>query len=242
MSEERLDLKVVRTGREYSGLPKSQILQWMREKRVIGDDLVKPHGARNWMKVSMAPELLSPDAAAKPREKTAAWKTEPASEPSTEPIDSGTYDLGIEAPARARPRRRLRVLEDSVLDMTPMIDVTFQMLIFFMFTNQLANPVPIAAPEAVYGKGVLSDGKQVVLIDQEGRYYLGESAREESAEPSLDSAIQKITENASVSESPLEVIITAHKESKHAGTRELMQRLSEVGNIGQIRLGVEEKQ
>ena len=237
MSEERLDLKVVRSGREYYGLPKSQIVQWMNEKRVVGDDLVKPAGARNWMKVSMAPELLGTGVPERQQAKASSWRTEPT--PAT---DDGNYDLGIEAPARARPRRRLRVLEDSVMDMTPMIDVTFQMLIFFMFTNQLANPNPISVPEAVYGKGVLPDGKQVVLIDREGRYYLGESTREENIEPSLDSTIETISDNAAASDFPLDVIITAHKESKHSGTRELMQRLSEVGNIGQIHLGVEEKQ
>lgn len=238
MSEERLDLKVVRTGREYNGLPKSQIVAWMNERRVVGDDLVKPAGARNWMKVSMAPELLGIGETEKPRTKPPAWKTESAHQAA----DSGSYDLGIEAPAKARPRRRLRVLEESVMDMTPMIDVTFQMLIFFMFTNQLANPNPITVPEAAYGKGVLPDGKQVVLIDVEGRYYLGENTRPEDIEPSLDSAIRTISDNASLSDIPLDVIISAHKDSKHSGTRELMQRLSEIGNIGQIHLGVEEKQ
>lgn len=225
MAEERLDLKVLRTGREYSGLPRSQILQWMAERRVLGEDLVKPTGARNWMKVSMAPELLGGG----------------DSSHSDTPAHS-EYDLGIEAPAKARSRRRLRVLEDTVMDMTPMIDVTFQMLIFFMFTNQLANPNPVTVPEAAYGKGVTPDGKQVVIIDDTGRYYLGETTREENIEPSLDTLIQKIAGNAELSDVPLDVIITAHKDSKHRGTRTLMQRLGKVGNIGQIHLGVEERQ
>lgn len=237
MSEERLDLRIVRTGREYTGLARSKVLRWIAEKRVLGEDLVKPTGARNWMKVSMAPELVRESGQVTP--KRSAWRTVDGDRQAAAAEDT---DLGIDAPARARPRRRLRVLEESVLDMTPMIDVTFQMLIFFMFTNQLANPNPITVPEAVYGKGVTPDGKQVVLIDEQGRYYLGESTKEENIEPSLEITVQKITQNASANDGPLDVIITAHRDSKHVGTRRLMERLSGIGNIGQVHLGVEEKQ
>ncbi|MBC8452161.1 MAG: biopolymer transporter ExbD [Rhodospirillaceae bacterium] len=232
MPEERLDLKVVRTGREYPNVPRSQVVQWLAEKRLADDDLVKSAGARQWWKISMAAELLGATPGQTPTANQARWQGEP----------SDADDLGIEAPARTRPRQKLRLLEDSVLDMTPMIDVTFQMLIFFMFTNQLANPSPILVPEAVYGQGVSPDGKQAVLIDEQGRYYLGESAKEENIEPSLDSLLQKIADNAALSEFPMDVIINAHKDSKHVGTRQLMEKLSEVANVGQIRLGVEERQ
>lgn len=232
MSEERLDLKVVRTGREYPNLPRSQVLTWLSERRLTGDDLVKSPGARQWWKISMAAELLGTTPSQTPTVNQSRWQGEPTDED----------DLGIEAPAKARPRKKLRFLEDSAVDMTPMIDVTFQMLIFFMFTNQLANPNPVTVPEAVYGQGVTPDGKQVVLVDEEGRYYLGDNAKEENIEPSLDSLLQKVADNASLSEGPMDVIINAHKDSKHMGTRQLMEKLSEVSNVGQIRLGVEEKQ
>ncbi len=54
MSEERIDLKVVRTGREYPNLPRSQVLTWLAERRLTGDDLVKSAGANKWWKISMA--------------------------------------------------------------------------------------------------------------------------------------------------------------------------------------------
>lgn len=232
MSELRLDLKVVRTGREYNGVSRAQILKWVAEKRLTRDDLVRPTGARNWLKISMAPELLETD------EAPATGRTPPAVPPGPSYDDD---DLGIEAPAKPR-RRRQRIMEDAAVDMTPMIDVTFQLLIFFMLANNLANPSPIAVPEAVHGRGITPDGKQAILVDEQGRYYVGDVAQDEYIEPSLDSLVEKVATNASQAEAPLEVIVSAHKDSKHIGTRELMERLSQIENIGPIRLGVEERQ
>jgi biopolymer transport protein ExbD len=231
MSEQLLDLKVVRTGREYSGISQSQVVKWLSEKRLTDDDLIKSAGARQWWKISMAAELLG----VTPGQAVVASQTRWQGDSSDE------SDLGIEAPAKSRPRRKLQVLEETVMDMTPMIDVVFQMLIFFMFTNQMANPNPITVPEAAYGQGVSPDGKQTVLVDHEGRYYFGENAKEENIEPSIESLLQKIADQASMSEMPLDVTISAHKDSKHIGTRQLMEELSKIDNVGQIRLGVEEK-
>jgi len=233
MAEERLDLRIVRTGREYLGVPRSQLLQWLAEKRITPEDLVRPTGARNWLKVSLAPELL--DA---PREPSAAA----ASQSPSGGAVAVASDLGIDIPAKARPRRRGKILEEAAMDMTPMIDVTFQMLIFFMFTNQLANPSPITVPEAEFGRGIDAEGKQTVLIDDQGRYYFGEGTKEENIEPSLDSLILKVAEAAEASDAPLEITISAHKNSKHLGSRELIERLSQLANVGAIRFGVEEKQ
>jgi biopolymer transport protein ExbD len=151
-------------------------------------------------------------------------------------------DLGIPEPTNQRSRRRRREIEDTVLDMTPMIDVTFQLLIFFMFANQLANPSPIEVPLAKYGKGIMPDGKQAILVDQQGTYYLGDVAKQETAEPSLETLLSQVADNASQAEQPLEVIISAHKAAKHQQLRQLLERLGEVPNIGPVHLGVEEKQ
>lgn len=149
-------------------------------------------------------------------------------------------DLGIAEPTHRRPRRVRPKLEDSVMDMTPMIDVTFQLLIFFMFANQMANPSPIEAPEAMYGKGVMPDGTQALLIDAEGNYYLGPNARPEAIAP-LETVIAEVQKNAEVAPEPLEVIITAHKQAKHMQVRELVEQLDNVDGIGPVHLGVEEK-
>jgi biopolymer transport protein ExbD len=148
--------------------------------------------------------------------------------------------LGISVPAKSRRRRRFRFLEDTTMDMTPMIDVTFQLLIFFMFANQLANPSPIEVPEARFGRGVTPDGKQAILVDDQGRYYLGQGTKPENIAP-LDEVVRVVSDNASSSNGPLDVIISAHKNSRHEQVRMLMEKLEGVANVGVMRLGVEER-
>jgi biopolymer transport protein ExbD len=201
-----------------------------------------------------APTQLAPQPGARPQ--AAAGPAQPSGdarwrEPAAAPAGAAAAvagaaadgdEFGIPAPAKAKRGRRRRPLEESVLDMTPMIDVTFQLLIFFTFTNQMANPNPIEVPKAVHGQGVMPDGKQALLVDDRGRYYFGESTKEENIAPSLEALVRAVGDNASSSEAPLDVIISAHKGARYVHLRELVERLEKVENIGVIRVGVEEKQ
>jgi biopolymer transport protein ExbD len=232
MTDELLDVRIVKTGRVYQSVPLEKLRRWVTERRVLPNDEVRPVGGTRWLRVSMAPELG-------PAGKVEAVPQPPTTRASEHAAEHG--DLGIAVPAKSRPRRRLRLLEDTVMDMTPMIDVTFQLLIFFMFANQLANPNPIEVPEAQYGRGVLSDGTQAILIDDMGRYYVGENTMEENL-AALDELVRIVTGNASLSNGPLDVIISAHKQSRHEQVRILLDELARVPNIGAMRLGVEERQ
>jgi len=231
MSNGELELKIVRMNRVWSGLTAEQIRGWMLEGRVKPDDLVRPVGATKWIKASLAPELAGEAISLSGESVSSTLATGAAA----------TDDLGITVPSNRRPRRKRRILEDSAMDMMPMIDVTFQLLIFFMFTQQLANPNPIEVPMAAYGRGVLPDGKQAILIDAEGHYFLGEGTKPEN-ESSLDNLVREVAANARAADAPLEVIISAHKRSVHLPARDLIQRLGEVENLGPVRLGVEERQ
>ena len=48
----------------------------------------------------------------------------------------------------AKKRPMPEEVATEALNMTPMIDVVFQLLIFFMLTNSLANPAPLEVAEA----------------------------------------------------------------------------------------------
>jgi biopolymer transport protein ExbD len=240
MNDSFLDLKIVRTGQLYQGVSAGAIRQWVAEGRVQADDLVRPPGASRWMHVAVAPELAPASLAANPP--VAQSPVTAAASPANVGIGLAGDDLGIVAPARARRRRLLVLPEDTELDMTPMIDVTFQLLIFFMLANQLANPAPIEVPLASYGKGVSPDGKQSILLDAEGRYYLGERADPADAVPSLDALVAEVEKNAADLGQPMEVIINAHKNSHYQHIRELLERLHDLTELGPIHLGVEEQQ
>ena len=127
------------------------------------------------------------------------------------------------------------------MEMAPMIDVTFLLLIFFMLTNSLANPAAMEVPDAVHGRGVNLEGQQLILIDQEGRYYLGDAATEQTAADSLDALVREVGENVRASRQTLDVIVSAHRHCKHRYVRELVEGLGAVEDLGRIQLGVEEK-
>jgi biopolymer transport protein ExbD len=247
MDDAGFDLKIMRSGQVYAALPEATLRRWIAERRVLPDDLVRPVGAMNWLKVSLSPEFAQPAAgqAAARREPIAADARQRAAASAARASAASAAadaadDLGIVTPAKWRPRRRRRILEDTELDMTPMIDVTFQLLIFFMLANRLANAAPIEVPLASHGKGVTPDGKQSILVDEAGVYYLGQLARPDSA-ASLDEVAQEVAKNAGDADQPLEVIISAHKRSKYQSVRELLERLGDMPGLGPIHLGVEEQ-
>jgi biopolymer transport protein ExbD len=245
------------SGEDLVRLPGTQA--WTRIAQVPEMALILPQQAPQSATMSAPTQLAQPVARPQPAAPAPARPAAPARpggdarwrEPAPAPAGAGAAiagaaadgdEFGIPAPAKAARRRRRRRLEESALDMTPMIDVTFQLLIFFTFTNQMANPSPIEVPKAVHGQGVLPDGKQALLVDDRGRYYFGESTKEENVAPSLDALVRAVGDNATSSEAPLDVIISAHKGARYVHLRELVERLEKVENIGVIRVGVEEKQ
>jgi biopolymer transport protein ExbD len=71
-------------------------------------------------------------------------------------------------------RFRRRVRTESSLDLTPLIDVVFQLLIFFLLTSAFINPgISVDLPSAQSGdRG--EDGGLSVSLDVQGRVFLGE--------------------------------------------------------------------
>jgi biopolymer transport protein ExbD len=238
-----MDLKVVASNREFRGVSMEKLKKWAREGRIAPRDLVRPSGTQDWIVITQVSELatLLPLPAAKtvPRPSLPeVSETVHAADPTyVENAEEEFADVPVWTPQRSR-----RGLEEASMDMTPMIDVTFQLLIFFMFANQLANPVPIVVPEAIYGRGVTPDGKQMILIDANAQYYLGESTKPENISPSLESLAREVQTNALNQGGPMDVIINAHKGSKYVDLRQLMDRLSQVEGLGKVMVGVTEKQ
>lgn len=228
MAGELMDLKIVALDRVYKNVPRQTLCQWAMEGRIAQADLASPAGAQSWKNVLEYSWL----AASMPQGVL------------RRPLDEGGQeDPEIEADEATgwTARRKRRKHEQAEMDMTPMIDVTFQLLIFFMLTNQLANPAPLPVAQAEYGRGVSPDGKQIILIDDRGRYFLGDRMDDKYVSPSLDALVAEVRGNAANQDGSMDVIVTAHKKSKHVQVRELVDRLGDVPNLGKILLGVEEK-
>ena len=59
-----------------------------------------------------------------------------------------------------------QVEEDDQLDITPMIDVTFLLLIFFMVTSTMQAEQALDVPTADHGLGIEANSAIVVIIRQ----------------------------------------------------------------------------
>lgn len=71
--------------------------------------------------------------------------------------------------------------EENDLDITPMIDVTFLLLIFFMVTSNMENPNVVEIPPSKHGIGVSLLDSTVLTIfksDSDPEVYLTDGKRE----------------------------------------------------------------
>jgi len=221
-----LELKIVSLDRVYGPVSLEQLVRLAAEGRVCAQDLVRKAGAQTWHRVADVPAI----AASLPQE------------PIRKSLAAGSdsVDLGLDADSgRITPRPRQQ--DEATMEMAPMIDVTFLLLIFFMLTNSLANPSPMDVPKAMHGRGVTLEGQQLILIDGQGKYYLGDNAAQDNLVESLDSLVVEVQNNASSSEAALDVIVSAHIQAKYSQIREMVERLGQLEGIGRVMIGVEEE-
>lgn len=226
MTPATLDLKVVSLGRVYHRVALGKLVTWAMEGRIAKGDLVCPTGTDRWQSVLDVPEL----AASLPRGVT---RQDAADDDNNAEQDVDQASQWV----AQRPRRRP---EEAEMDMTPMIDVTFQLLIFFMLTNHLANAAPTLVPEAAHGRGVDAEGRQTIVIDEHGDYYLGDAVNPEALVKSLESLVDEVQLNARAAPQPLDVIVSAHEGVKFVRLRELVEKLGHVSNLGKVLIGVRE--
>ncbi|QEG35588.1 ExbD/TolR family protein [Bythopirellula goksoeyrii] len=86
-------------------------------------------------------------------------------------------DDWLEAGSGVMPTRSSRV-EDAEMDITPMIDITFLLLIFFLVCSTPDQKTAIELPKAKYGKGVGERNSVIITVSDEGidnaPVYLGD--------------------------------------------------------------------
>jgi len=244
MARRQMELKVVSLDRVYGPVPMETLVRLAAEGRVAPEDLVRPSGTRQWHRVEDVPVL----AAAMPLSATLVAEEEEGAE---------EFELD-EAGGAWTPITKARRHEEATMEMAPMIDVTFLLLIFFMLTNTLANPVPIEVPEALHGRGVNMEGRQLILVEKDGSYFLPrilvrkqdaqqgvarDDTPEEASPLALDELVAGVRQNAEeLGKAPMDVVINAHPDTRHVHVRSLVEQISALPEIGEITVGVGEKQ
>lgn len=120
--------------------------------------------------------------------------------------------------------------------LTPMIDMTFLLLIFFMITQKITDQelnVPIQLPLAANAAEPEKTPRDVVHLDGEGRYYLGEG---EATKEQVRAHLRAKFHDAP----PLQVYLRADRATPSGTIREFVEMAAEAGAIDLI-FGVYEK-
>ncbi|MFT7109062.1 MAG: biopolymer transport protein ExbD [Psychrobacter glaciei] len=127
--------------------------------------------------------------------------------------------------------------EELSLNLTPLIDIVFLLLIFFMVSTTFTkeNHMSINLPEA---DGEVSDApKQMVevVIDKDGQYSINGKALISNKLITIKQAIEKVSEG----DRSLPFIITADASTPHES---VVRAMDAAGQLGFSRLSITSKQ
>jgi len=121
-------------------------------------------------------------------------------------------------------------LDEVSFQITPMIDMTFLLLIFFMVTQKITEQqlnVPVKLPVAVSAVPPEKTERDIINIDGEGNYYIGDQAA--TTEEVLAHLKVKFHDFP-----PLQIYLRADKNTPAKKIREFVDMATEVGAIDLI--------
>lgn len=127
-------------------------------------------------------------------------------------------------------RRRKRPLDEVSFQITPMIDMTFLLLIFFMVTQKITEQqlnVPVKLPVAISAVAPERTERDVINIDGEGNYYIGDKL---ATEDEVLAHLQVKFEDYP----PLQIYLRADQNTPTKKIREFVEMATAVGAIDLI--------
>ena len=125
--------------------------------------------------------------------------------------------------------------DDIELDMSPMIDMVFLLLIFFIVASQIIDEKPqVEIPDAVYAK-VPDDttGRLMITVRADERYFIGQ------VEVSFDEMKEKLA--LEIKKDPnMRVLIRSDAQTKYKVNEKVMTACAEIGAYDLIYSAFEE--
>jgi len=134
-----------------------------------------------------------------------------------------------------------RFLSDDELDITPMIDMTFLLLIFFMVTSTMDAANVLKLPPAKHGKGVITDTATVLTVIMENGepgVYLSNGKKENG--PVALGEVTAYVEQGVRDAQKTTVIIKADRETPSGFVEEVARAANEVEGVEQFYVGVQD--
>ena len=117
--------------------------------------------------------------------------------------------------------------DEPDINLTPLIDVVFLLLIFFMVSTTFEHQsrIQIELPEATADATEQQDNTLEILIDAQGRYFIGDQQVINSELKTLKSAISKAVGNRG----ELPVTIRADANTPHQAVIRVLDASSQLG-------------
>jgi biopolymer transport protein ExbD len=125
-----LDVWIVESNTVYKEVPFNVVADWVQQGRLLEDDMLKPSGTKEWVRLGAAPEFTP-------------------YLPRPEPFRADDQAEALEPVELGFGYRHPRDEEDDDPDMIPLIDVSLVLLIFFMLTaSAIASGMNMPLPGA----------------------------------------------------------------------------------------------
>lgn len=141
-------------------------------------------------------------------------------------------------PIEDQPVIKRRPLDDNEMDITPMIDITFLLLIFFLVAGQMDKAAPVDLPPARHGTAVGVNTSVIITIahgsDNHAEVYLGDSTAAERRLNQRDlegqeaAIIEYVEEQLRTGKDKTNVLIKAEGAVKH---RDVARVSNAVGKV-----------
>jgi biopolymer transport protein ExbD len=228
-----LDVWIIDSNTVYREVPFTVVADWIQQGRLLEDDMLRPSGTAEWMKVGASPSF------APYLPKVVPHGVEDRAE-ALEPVD---LDFAW---------KKSHDDEDDDCDMIPLIDVSLVLLIFFMMTTTVViASSSILVPETENGATLAGQGVVWIGIDKAGdgtEYSIGEGDRpapdQDRNIKTLKEVLQKLDSRLKGIEEPVEIRVSAHRDLPYETVRKLTEELEprrRQGKIREIRSEVNEK-
>jgi biopolymer transport protein ExbD len=119
--------------------------------------------------------------------------------------------------------------EEPEINLTPLIDVVFLLLIFFMVSTTFEHQsrIQIELPEATAQPNKAEDESLEILIDAQGRYFLGDQQVVNTELKTLKGAIRKAVGEREA----MPVIIRADARTPHQAVVRALDATSQLGLV-----------
>ncbi|MBE9539923.1 MAG: biopolymer transporter ExbD [Proteobacteria bacterium] len=127
--------------------------------------------------------------------------------------------------------------EEVSVNLTPLIDVVFLLLIFFMVSTTFtkASQLSIDLPEATGEPSETPSDQIEILIDESGQYRVNGQALVDTHVRTLQAAIYKI----SAGDTTLPMVISADAQSSH---QSVVRAMDAAGQMGFVHLSIATRQ